>query len=169
MFEKLFTPIRIKGMELNNRIIMPAMGTKFSGNDSFVTDKLIAYHVARAKGGSGLNIVEVASVHTPSAPRHFLSISEDKYVPGFKKLTDAIHEAGGKAGVQLWQGSLAVGMDQTAQILMASDMPVSETITLPGITVSQIKDIVECYGKAAKRAVEAGFDCIEFQPCKVSS
>lgn len=135
MFEKLFTPIRIKGMELNNRIIMPAMGTKFSGNDSFVTDKLIAYHVARAKGGSGLNIVEVASVHTPSAPRHFLSISEDKYVPGFKKLTDAIHEAGGKAGVQLWQGSLAVGMDQTAQILMASDMPVSETITLPGITV----------------------------------
>ncbi|MBQ6408389.1 MAG: FAD-dependent oxidoreductase [Butyrivibrio sp.] len=162
MFEKLFTPIRIKGMELNNRIIMPAMGTKFSGNDSFVTDKLIAYHVARAKGGSGLNIVEVASVHTPSAPRHFLSISEDKYVPGFKKLTDAIHEAGGKAGIQLWQGSLAVGMDQTAQILMASDIPVSETITLPGITVSQIKDIVECYGKAAKRAVEAGFDCIEF-------
>ena len=122
MFEKLFSPIRIRGMELKNRVIMPAMGTKFSGNTSFVTDKLINYHAARAKGGSGLNIVEVSSVHTPSAPRQFLSISDDMFIPGMKKLTDAIHAEGGKAGIQLWQGSLAVGMDQTAQILLASDM-----------------------------------------------
>ena len=162
MFEKLFTPIQIRDMKLPHRIILPAMGTKFSGNDSYVTDKLIDYHVARVKGGSGLNIVEVCSVHTPSAPRHFLSISEDKYIPGLKKLTDAIHEAGGNAGLQLWQGSLAVGMDQTAQILVASDMPVSPEITLPGITKEQIEQIVSCYGAAAKRAVEAGFDCIEF-------
>ena len=117
---------------------------------------------ARVKGGCGLNMVEVCSVHTPSAPRGFLSISEDEYIPGLKSLTDAIHEAGGKAGLQLWQGSLAVGMDQTAQILVASDMPVSEGITLPGISREQINEVVECYGKAAKRAVDAGFDCIEF-------
>jgi len=162
MFEKLFTPIKIRGMQLPHRIIFPAMGTKFSGNDSYVTDTLINYHVARVKGGSGLNIVEVASVHTPSAPRHFLSISDDRYIPGLKKLTDAIHEAGGNAGIQLWQGSLAVGMDRTAQILVASDMPVSAEITLPGITVEQIAEIVSCYGAAAARAVQAGFDCIEF-------
>ena len=130
MFEKLFTPIQIRDMHLSNRIVLPAMGTKFSGNDSYVTDKLIDYHVARVKGGSCLNIVEVASVHTPSAPRHFLSISDDCYIPGLKKLTDAIHKEGGNAGIQLWQGSLAVGMDQTAQILVASDMPVSPEITL---------------------------------------
>ena len=59
MFEKLFSPIKIKDMELKNRIILPAMGTKFSGDGSEVTDKLIDYHVARVKGGSGLNIVEV--------------------------------------------------------------------------------------------------------------
>ena len=162
MYNKLFSPIRIRDMQLSNRIVLPAMGTKFSGNDSYVTDKLIAYHTARVRGGSGLNIVEVASVHTPSAPRHFLSISEDKYIPGLKKLTDAIHEAGGNAGIQLWQGSLAVGMDQTAQILVASDMPVAPEITLPGISVEQIQEIVACYGAAAARAVEAGFDCIEF-------
>ena len=162
MFEKLFSPIKIRDMQLPHRIIFPAMGTKFSGNDSFVTDKLIAYHVARVNGGSGLNIVEVASVHTPSAPRHFLSISDDKYIPGLKKLTDAIHQAGGNAGIQLWQGSLAVGMDQTAQILVASDMPVSAEMTIPGITKEQIDEIISCYGKAAARAVEAGFDCIEF-------
>ena len=44
MFEKLFTPIKIRGMELKHRIIMPAMGTKFSGNTSFVTPTLIHYH-----------------------------------------------------------------------------------------------------------------------------
>ena len=74
------------------------MGTKFAGKASCVTDQLIDYHVARVKGGCGLNMVEVCSVHTPSAPRGFLSISEDEYVPGLKKLTDAIHAEGGKAG-----------------------------------------------------------------------
>ena len=164
MFEKLFSPITIRGMELKNRVMLPAMGTKFAGKASYVTDQLIDYHVARVKGGCGLNMVEVCSVHTPSAPRGFLSISEDEYVPGLKKLTDAIHAEGGKAGIQLWQGSMAVGMDQTAQILMASDMPMGPGITLPGITVDQIKEVIACYGKAAKRAVEAGFDCIEFFP-----
>lgn len=162
MFEKLFSPIKIKGMELKNRVILPAMGTKFAGKASFVTPRLVSYHLARVKGGCGLNIVEVCSVHSPSAPRGFLSISEDAYIPGLKGLTDAIHAEGGKAGLQLWQGSLAVGMDQTAQILVASDMPVDPQMTIPGITAEQIEEIAECFGKAAARAVKAGFDCVEF-------
>lgn len=162
MFDKLFSPITVKDMELKNRIVLPAMGTKFSGKDSYVTPRLIGYHVARVKGGCGLNMVEVCSVHTPSAPRGFLSISEDQYIPGLKELTDAIHEAGGKAGLQLWQGSLAVGMDRTAQILVASDMPMGPGITLPGVTKEQIAEVTECFGKAAARAVQAGFDCVEF-------
>lgn len=161
MYDKLFSPIKIRSMELKNRVILPAMGTKFSGNTSYVTDQLINYHVARARGGSGLNIVEVTSVHTPSAPRGFLSLSEDSYIPGMKRLVDAIHEAGGKAGIQLWQGSICVGMDQAAQILVASDMPVSPEITIPGMTIPQIKEIVACYKQAADRAVAAGYDCIE--------
>ena len=161
MYEKLFTPFRIKGLELKNRIILPAMGTKFSGRDSYVTDQLIEYHRARVRGGSALNIVEVSSVHTPSAPRGFLSISEDKYIPGLRRLTDMIHEEDGKAGIQLWQGSICVGMDRTAQILVASDMEVAPGMVIPGITVEQIDELVECYGKAAARAAEAGFDCVE--------
>lgn len=162
MYKKLFEPIKIRGMELKNRIVLPAMGTKFSGKTSYVTDQLIDYHLARVNGGSGLNIVEVSSVHTPSAPRGFLSLSEDEYLPGMKRLVDAIHEAGGKAGIQLWQGSICVGMDKTAQILVASDMPVGPGMTLPAITAEQIGEIVECYGRAAGRAREAGFDCVEF-------
>lgn len=51
MFEHLFSPIKIKSMELKSRAIMPAMGTKFSGNASFVTPTLIEYHKARVRGG----------------------------------------------------------------------------------------------------------------------
>ena len=91
MFEHLFAPIKIRDMELKNRIILPAMGTRMAAENGAVTDKLIAYHAARAKGGCALNIVEVAAVHTPSAPAHFVSISEDYLIEGHKKLTDAIH------------------------------------------------------------------------------
>ena len=130
--------------------------------EEYAARPTVDYHVARVRGGSGLNIVEVSSVHTPSAPRMFLSLSEDMYIPGMKELTNAIHKEGGKAGIQLWQGSIAVGMDRTAQILVASDMPVGPGMTIPGMSVDQIHEIVDCYGKAAARAVKAGFDCIEF-------
>lgn len=162
MFDKLFSPFTVKDMELKNRVVLPAMGTKFSGKTRDVTPTLIDYHVARVRGGSGLNIVEVCSVHTPSAPKGYLSISEDMYIPGLQRLTEAIHKAGGKAGLQLWQGSLAVGMDPDAQILLASDMEMSPGVTLPGISGEMIEEIIASYGKAAGRAVKAGFDCVEF-------
>ncbi|WP_461816087.1 bile acid Fe-S flavoenzyme BaiCD [Faecalimonas sp.] len=161
MFEHVFTPIRIRDMELKNRIIMPAMGTRMADEKGNVTDKLIAYHAARAKGGCALNIVEVAAVHTPSAPAHFVSISEDCHIEGHKKLTDAIHKNGGKAGLQLWQGSIAVSMDPKAKIFVVSDMNFGPH-TLKAITKEEIQEIILAYGKAAVRAVEAGYDCLEF-------
>lgn len=161
MFEHLLSPIKIRGLELKNRIILPAMGTRMASERGEITDRLIAYHAARAKGGCGLNIVEVAAVHRPSSPAHFVWICEDSLIEGHKRLTDAIHENGGKAGIQLWQGGLAVSMDPSAQILLPSDMNLGQH-TIPGITLEQIKEIVFCYGQAARRAVEAGYDCIEF-------
>ncbi len=161
MFEHVFAPIKIREMELKNRIILPAMGTRMADADGAVTEKLVAYHAARAKGGCGLNIVEVAAVHTPSAPAHFVSISEDKFIEGHKKLTDAIHENGGKAGIQLWQGSIAASMDPKAKILVVSDMNFGP-YTLKAITKEEIQEVIECYGAAAARAVQAGYDCLEF-------
>ena len=61
MYNKLFSPLKIRGMELKNRAIFPAMGTRMAENRA-VTDRLIQYHVARVKGGCGLNIVEVSSI-----------------------------------------------------------------------------------------------------------
>ncbi len=109
-----------------------------------------------------MNTTEVCSVDPASSPNAFMAISEDKYIPGLKNLTSAVHEAGGKICVQLWQGSLAVAMDPAAEMLVASDMPVSADYTIPGMTLERINSIVEAYGNAAARAVESGFDAIEF-------
>ena len=161
MYDHLFTPIQIRDLELKNRIILPAMGTRMANEKGEVTDRLIAYHAERAKGGCALNIVEVAAVHRPSSPAHFVWICEDSLIEGHRKLTDAIHAQGGKAGIQLWQGGLAVSMDPKAQVLLPSDMNLGK-YTIPGINKEQIKEVITCYGEAARRAVEAGYDCIEF-------
>lgn len=162
-YKNLFSPIQIRGLELKNRIVFPAMGTKMATEDKFVTKQLINYQAARAKGGCGLNFTEVCSVYSKAAPKKFLAVSEDKYIPGLKELTDAIHEEGGKAGIQLWLGGLAVGSDQSQMIIIPSPMPVQGTeYTLPGASLETIREATEAFGLAAKRAVEAGFDVIEF-------
>lgn len=161
MYDRLFSPLTIRGMKLRNRVVMPAMGTRMAGEKGEITPRLVAYHAARAAGGCGLNIVEVASVHTPSAPAHFVSISDDSLTEGHKKLVDAIHHNGGKAGIQLWQGSIATTFDPRAQMLVVNDMEFAGK-KLKAVTKEKIEEVVECYGKAAARCVQAGYDCIEF-------
>ena len=162
-YENLFKPIKIRGLELRNRVEFPAMGTKMLDGDKYVTDQLIDYHVARALGGNGLNFTEVCSVYDKSSPKNFLAISDDKYIPGLKKLTDAIHEAGAKAGVQLWLGGSAVLFgDQSAMVVVPSEYKPSPNFVVPGASIEIIKEAIEAFGTAAKRAVEAGFDTIEF-------
>lgn len=161
-FENLFNPIKIRGMELNNRVVFPAMATNLISDGGFVTDKLIHYHVARALGGNGLNITEAASVHTPSAPKNFLSIHDDSFLPGLKKFNKAIHDVGGKSCVQLWQGGMvATGADSNAQCIMPSEIKLADAV-IPGASIETIHEVVQAFGTAARRAVEAGFDCIEF-------
>ncbi len=162
-FNNLFSPIKVRGMEIRNRVEFPAMGTKMSTEDGYVTEKLIDYHVARAIGGNGLNFTEVCSVYDKANPKDFLGICDDKYIPGLKKLADSIHEAGAKAGVQLWLGGMAVGSDPTAKMIVPSDVPIKGTdYVIPGASLETIKECVKAFGDAAKRAVEAGFDTVEF-------
>jgi 2,4-dienoyl-CoA reductase-like NADH-dependent reductase (Old Yellow Enzyme family) len=160
-FENLLKPIKIRNMELRNRVVFPAMATNLIADGGYMTDQLIDYHAARALGGNGLNITEAASVHTPSAPRNFLCISEDKFIPGLKKFTDAIHEAGGKACVQLWQGGIvAASNGPEVMCVVPSDFQ-TEAGVVPGASLDTIKEVVKSFGDAARRAAEAGFDCLE--------
>lgn len=149
MFEKIFTPIKIRDLTLRSRVVMTAMGTRFTDNH-LANDKHIAYHVARAKGGCTLNMVEVSGVHDGSDASMFLSLARDEYVPGMKRLVDAIHEAGGTCGIQLYQGGLGVCFDSEAAMLVPDILSREE-----------MEEVRIAFGEAARRAVEAGFDLIE--------
>ncbi|WP_018752239.1 NAD(P)/FAD-dependent oxidoreductase [Paenibacillus sanguinis] len=161
-YNTLFSPVRVKGLELKNRILFPAMGTKMPSEDGQVSQQLIDYHVARARGGCGLNFTEVCSVYSKAAPRNFLAITNDRYIPGLKRLTDAIHEAGGKAGIQLWLGGFAVSSDPEQMIIIPSSVPVGNDVTIPGADRETLREAALAFGEGARRAVEAGFDAIEF-------
>ncbi|VYU55449.1 FAD-binding protein [Clostridium tertium] len=162
-FENVFSSIKIRGMEMRNRVIFPAMGTKMAGDDKMVTDQLINYHAARAIGGNGLNFTEVCSVYDKASPKTFLAISDDKYIPGLKRLTDAIHAGGAMAGVQLWLGGSAVLFgDPTSMVVVPSDFKITDDYVVPGASKEIIAEAVKAFGEGARRAVEAGFDALEF-------
>lgn len=158
ILKNLFSEKQIGSLTLKNRVILPAMGTCMANIDGTVSQQLIDYHVARAKGGCGLNIVEVAVVHPTSKTPGFLAIDHDSCIESLSKLTASIHEVGGKAAVQLWHGGViapmaAEGYEKVAPI----DMPGHAK----GLTIEQIKEIQSAYVEAVVRAQKSGFDAVE--------
>src|SRR5271157_1376718 len=97
----LFTPFKIKNLELKNRIVMPPMTTNLADPDGNVTENMINYYAARAKGGAGYIVVEAACLEPAgklmaSSP----GIWDNNMVPGWKKLADACHKEGAKVALQ---------------------------------------------------------------------
>ena len=84
---KLFEPGFIGRMEVRNRIIMPPMVHHYSDENGFVTAQMVEYYSVRAKGGAGVVIPECCY---PRAYKGRLSINSDEFIPGLKKLADAI-------------------------------------------------------------------------------
>lgn len=159
-FTHLFSPGTIGNMELKNRVILPAMGTKMNEPGGYVSQRLIDYHVARAKGGNGLNTVEVTTIHPTAASDDAPALYDDKFIPGMTKLAQAIREAGGKSCLQLWHGGKV-----TPNLIQVSSSPVP----FDGVTQiprelehHEVSEMVEAYADTAARAKQAGFDSVEF-------
>ena len=93
---KVFEPFKINQMELKNRMVVSAMVTNYCSEDGMATEKFIAYHEHKAKGGWGLIITEDFSV-TPSAGgfKKLPVLWEVGKIECLKELTRRIHEAGG--------------------------------------------------------------------------
>lgn len=160
----LFKPIKINSMTLPNRTVMAPMVTNYAAPDGTVTDKLINYHVARAKGGVGLQIVE-ATYMDPSGSSYIrgLGCSDDYMIPGLKRLTDAVHKVGGHIALQLQHGGQVAKPEFSKQATMVPSF-------IPGVTPyddthemtkEDIDYIVKKYAEAAARAKKAGFDAVE--------
>ena len=93
---KLFEPIKIADVQIKNRIVMSPMGLGKATADGFVTDAMVDFYIERAKGGAGLiNIVcgyNDFCVYLPTIP----ALEDDKYLPGLKRMTEAVREHGAK-------------------------------------------------------------------------
>ena len=93
-FEHLLSPIKIRKLELANRVVMPPMGTSLGNDDGTVSEALLAYISRQAKSGAGLVISEITAVHPSGVvgPGHLLAYT-DEFIPGLAKYADAVHEA----------------------------------------------------------------------------
>ena len=67
-YSNIFRPFQVRDCVLENRIVMPSMGTLMADENSFVTDRMIDYYVERAKGGPGLILMECAPVLPENTP-----------------------------------------------------------------------------------------------------
>ncbi len=165
----LFTPGDIGPLRLKNRVVMAPMTTRTADENGCVTDDSIAYYVARAAAGVGLITVEMAAPEPAGKHRHFeLGICDDRFLPGLRKLVDAIHSAGAKAGIQLGHGGGHTRVDVCGeQPIAPSAIPhvvqegQTETIIPEAMSVARIAQTVHAFADAAVRAQNAGFDLVE--------
>ena len=88
---KLFEPLNVGGMIIPNRVMVPAMVTRLSGEDGLVNKDISDRYVRYAQGGAGSIVIEAMAVHqSKSGP--LLRISDDQYVPGLSDLVRRIHD-----------------------------------------------------------------------------
>lgn len=164
-FRHLFEPFTVRRMTVKNRIMMTPIGTNYGEQNGEMSFLHINYYEQRAKGGTGLIMVENASVDSPEGSNGTtqLRIDHDNYIPRLFKLTETIHKHGTCIGIQLnHAGASAQWARTNMQPVSASDIPSKEGGDIPRpLEKDEIMRIVKKYGEAAKRAQTAGFDCVE--------
>ena len=161
---KLLTPIKINGLEIRNRVVMPAFGLKFTGLDRKPNDRLIAFYEERAKGGCGLIIVGGVGIDLGGSGLMLPSIENDDFIADWARMAGAIHKHGAKLFLQLfhagrYQHSL---MAKGKQPIAPSAVPSRYTKETPReMTLDDIVEVQEKFAAAAVRARTAGADGVE--------
>ena len=165
MFTKLFTPKKINQCEIPNRLAVTAMVANYCNEDGTATDRYIAYHEAKAKGGWGLIITEDYAVSQHAMGYQFIAgLWNDDQIASHKKLTDTIHQYDSKIFAQIYHAGRqsASFVNGGVQPVAPSAIPCPWLRQLPReLTIPEIEQIVEDFGDCALRAKQAGFDGIE--------
>jgi 2,4-dienoyl-CoA reductase-like NADH-dependent reductase (Old Yellow Enzyme family) len=169
----LFDPLKVGALELPNRIVMaPLTRSRAGGEGRVPNDLMVEYYVQRAS--AGLILSEATSV-TPMGVGYADTpgIWSDEQVDGWKQVTDAVHQAGGRIVLQLWH----VGRISDP-VFLNGDQPVAPSAIRPAGHVSlvrpvkdyetpraldleEIPGVVAAYRKGAENAKKAGFDGVE--------
>ena len=162
-YERLFSPGRIGTMKLKNRIVYPPMGTNVGTFEGEVTERLIAYHAARAKGGVALAIIENVGVDTKASGARLpfgVNIDDDRFISGLTKLADAIKKNGAKAAVQIYHGTIWTTPEQRP--VFGAELPIE-------LAEETIQVAIQRHAEAARRAKKAGFDAIEIHGSNINA
>lgn len=166
LFPGLFSSLEIRGKIIRNRILSTGHDTTMP-TDATVNDALIAYHKARARGGAGLIITQVAGVHeTARYTSHMLMATDDGCIDGYRRLADACHAEGCAVFSQLFHPGREImeSSDGLLPVAYAPSVTPSERFHVMPRELNQelIKEIIEGYGSAARRMYQAGLDGVEF-------
>ncbi len=158
----IFTPVTIGPVTLRNRVIRSAAFENMAYDNSPSQD-LYDYHVAVARGGVGMTTLAYASVNRSGLSFDGQLWMRPEIVPGLKRITDAVHEAGAKCSIQLGHcgnmthratcGCMPVGA--------SSGFNLYSPTFVRGLKTAEIDELVEDFGRAVNLAREAGFDCVE--------
>lgn len=167
-YPHLFSPFRVRGLELRNRLVMAPMSTELGGLDGEVTPAMIAFYRERALGGMGLIIVEYTCVDPDTGRAHAyqLTLDDRKNLGGHRRLVRTVHEAGAHIFMQIQH----CGQYANPKVLPGG-MPIGPsdvfsrrdpgTMTCRGMTSDEVAGMIAAYGKTAELAVEAGYDGVE--------
>ena len=160
---ELFEHSTINGMKLANRFVRSATWEGMAADDGACTPKLIDLMVELAKGGIGLIISSHAYVSPAGQAGPWqLGVYNDALVPGLAAMAKAVHDNGGKIVLQLAHAGFFANAKLTGQTPMApSNVEGFSKSPRQEMTAEDIRDVVQAYGAAAKRAQNAGFDGVQ--------
>ena len=175
MIPKLLTPLKIRGVTLPNRVMLPPM-CMYSATNGIANDFHLTHYGTRAIGKVGLIIVEATGV-VPNGriTPYCLGLWSDQHIAPLKKITDFIKSQGCVPGIQighsgrkgstnhLWAGSITLNESQGGYPLCGpSPIPFTPDGIIPHeLTIPEIQDIANKFEEASARAVKAGFEAID--------
>ncbi|RJR24250.1 MAG: FAD-binding protein [Desulfobacteraceae bacterium] len=166
LYPHLFSPIQIGNIIVPNRIKYAATEDNLNSHDGFITDADVAYMRSRAEGVvGGMCFMQGVYMDKPGKGQGYVGQAacwDDKFIPGLKRIADAIHGEKAVAGFQLMDCG-RVGAVNVESGHGPSTVPQRLRIFRPmyEMTKEEIKEMIQQHVDSARRGVEAGFDMIE--------
>lgn len=157
-------PMKIGSLEIKNRFIVSPMVMNCCNEDGTATEKYIAYHEEKAKGGWGLIVTEDYAVDpTGRSYKYLPGLWCDEQIASHSVLTDRVHAAGAKIFAQIFHAGRQTESRITGtQVWAPSPIPCPNKKELPHeMTLQEVEDMIEKFGDAALRAKKAGFDGVQ--------
>jgi len=169
----LFSPARFGAIDLANRVVMSSLTRNRAGAGNVPTPLMAEYYRQRASAGLILTEATPICAEGHGYPRT-PGIHTPEQIAGWKQVTEAVHGAGGKIALQLWHvgrishpdlqpgGALPVApsaIRPAGQVFTGQGM--RDYVTPRELRTDEIPALVETYARAARNAIEAGFDGVE--------